>query len=167
MIVVSDTSPIANLIVVGHLDLLFHLFETVVIPGVVYQELLANGKNHRVTQAIERIDWLDVRSVMDGEKARMLEYERKLDSGEAHAIALALELNATQLLIDERLGRVEAKRQGLKITGLLGVLLAAKKKSLIPCIHPILDDLISKANFRISRQLYDEVLMLANEILAD
>jgi len=92
-----------------------------------------------------------------------LERDRNLDFGEANAIVLALELQATQLLIDERLGRLEAKRQGLRITGILGVLLAAKSRTLLPEVRPVMDNLIQQANFRISPQLYGEVLQLAGE----
>ncbi|WP_017748990.1 hypothetical protein [Scytonema hofmannii] len=105
MIIVSDTSPIANLIVVGHVDLLPQLFGAIVIPDVVYLELLANGKNHPVTQTVMTVDWLKVRSVSDRAQVTILERERRLDPGEANAIVLAIELQATQLLIDERLGR--------------------------------------------------------------
>ncbi len=167
MIIVSDTSPIANLIVVGYVDLLPQLFETIVIPDVVYQELLANGENHPVTETVMTADWLDVRSVSDQSQVMILERECRLDPGEANAIVLAIELQATQLLIDERLGRTEAKRQGLRITGILGVLLAAKRQGLIPVIRPILDRLIGEANFRISTQLYTEALALAEEAPTD
>lgn len=167
MIIVSDTSPIANLIVVGYVDLLPQLFGTIVIPDVVNQELLANGENHPVTQTVMTVDWLDVRSVRDQSQVMVLEHDRRLDLGEANAIVLAIELQATQLLIDERLGRAEAKRQGLRITGILGVLLAAKRQGLIPVVRPILDRLISEANFRISNQLYDETIALAEEATTD
>jgi uncharacterized protein len=96
-----------------------------------------------------------------------LERDRRLDPGEANAVVLAIELKATQLLIDERLGRIEAKRQGLRITGILGVLLAAKRRGLIPIIRPILDRLIDEANFRISDRLYNETLTLAEEAAVD
>ncbi len=77
---------------------------------------------------------------------------------------MALELQATQLLIDERLGRLEAKRQGLRITEILSVLLAAKRQALIAVVRPIVDALIQQANFRVSAQLYEEVLQLAGEL---
>lgn len=163
MIIVSDTSPIANLIVVGYIHLLPQLFGTVIIPDAVYQELLANGINHPATQIVQTVNWLEVRSVTDQQQVETLERDRNLDPGEANAIVLALELQATQLLIDERLGRLEAKRQGLRITGILGVLLAAKSQALIPKVHPMMDALIQRANFRISPRLYSEVLQLAGE----
>jgi hypothetical protein len=112
VIVVSNTSPISNLIVVGHINLLHQLFKTVVIPEVVYQELLANGENHVVTQTVKKLNWLEVRAVNEQSQVVALERDRRLDVGEANAIVLAVESKATQLLIDERLGRTEAKRQG-------------------------------------------------------
>jgi predicted nucleic acid-binding protein len=163
VIVVSDTSPIANLVMVGHVHLLPQLFGIVIIPDAVYQELLANGSDHPVTQTVQVADWLEVRSVTDQQQVEALEREHNLDPGEANAIVLALELEATQLLIDERLGRLKAKRQGLRIAGILGILLAAKRQSLITEVYPVMDALIQQANFRISPQLYSEVRQLAGE----
>jgi len=165
VIIVSDTSPISNLILVNHIHLLPQLFGTLIVPEAVYQELLANGIHHPVTETLQVADWLEVRSVTDQQQVEALEQDYNLDSGEANAIALALELQATQLLIDERLGRLEAKRRGLRITGILGVLLAAKNKTLLSEVRPVMDALIQKANFRIKPQLYDEVLQLAGEQL--
>lgn len=164
MIVVSDTSPIANLVVVGYIDLLPQLFSSVVIPEIVYQELLANGNEHLVTRTVTTANWLEIRAANDRAQVTALERDCHLDPGEANAIVLALELKATQLLIDERLGRSEAKRLGLRITGILGVLLAAKRQGLIENVRPILDRLIGEANFWMSHRLYEETLLLAGEI---
>lgn len=111
------------------------------------------------------MDWLEIRSVSDEQQVEALECDFNLDSGEANAIVLAVELGANQLLTDERLGRLEAKRQGLRITGILGVLLAAKNQALISEVRPIMNALIQQSNFRIGAQLYDEVLRLAGELV--
>ncbi|TVP68651.1 MAG: DUF3368 domain-containing protein [Leptolyngbya sp. LCM1.Bin17] len=114
------------------------------IPAAVYQELLANGKNHPVTRTLPSLKWLGIRSITDQCRVDVLERDHNLDPGEANAIVLALELQATQLLIDERLGRLEAKRQGLRVTGLLGVLLAAKRQTLLSEVRPIMNELIQQ-----------------------
>ena len=59
----------------------------------------------------------------------------EIDEEEAEAIALAIELNAQLLLIDEHLGRTVASRLGLKFTGVLGVLLEAKNKGVTPSLN--------------------------------
>lgn len=79
------------------------------------------------------------------------------------AIALALELNANLLLIDERLGRSEANRLGLKITGLLGILVEAKQRNLIIAVKPLMDALIATSEFRVSSKLYNQILALMDE----
>jgi len=77
--------------------------------------------------------------------------------------ALALELEAEQVLIDERLGRIVAARLNLRYTGILGILVEAKSQGLIPLVKPLLDDLINQAGFWIAEPLYNSVLELVNE----
>ena len=72
-------------------------------------------------------------------------------------------MQADDLLIDERLGRQEAVRLGLPIIGILGVLLVAKQRSLISHVQPVMDALVNEAGFRISSQLYQRILDLAQK----
>jgi len=48
----------------------------------------------------------------------------KLDPGEAEAIALAVDMSAEWVVLDETDGRKAASRIGLQVTGILGVLFA-------------------------------------------
>jgi predicted nucleic acid-binding protein len=87
----------------------------------------------------------------------------ELHLGEAEAIALALEAKPDRLLIDERDGRLMARQLDLSVTGVLGVLLRAKKLKQIKAIKPEIDALRKKAHFFISGELETVVLKKARE----
>lgn len=163
MIVISDTSPLSGLAIVGELPLLQALYGQIVIPEAVASELRRGGQDDPRIAQVLTLSWLEIKPSTNHRLIDELQTIYKLDKGESEAISLALELNADALLIDERLGRREASRLGLSITGMLGVLLVAKKQDLVSAIHPIVDALISEAGFRISGQLYKEVMAAAEE----
>jgi uncharacterized protein len=163
VIVISDTSPLSNLVLIDSLFLLKEIYQAIVIPHAVAAELSKGGNEDSQILSVLSLDWIEIQQSTNQELIADLRNNHLLDQGEAEAIALALELSADQLLIDERLGRREATRLGLSITGILGVLLIAKDRGLIPAAQPIMDALITQANFRVSQQLYQEVLNAANE----
>lgn len=158
MIVISDTSVISNLIQLNQLELLKLVFQEVVIPDQVYIELC-----ELETQKIVLIqtDWIVKKSATNF--SLMQDLLAQVDPGEAAAIALALELKADYLLIDERIGRQVAMDYGLKIAGLLGVLLIAKNEGHLQAIQPLMDELVFKIGFRIHPELYHQMLKQAGE----
>ena len=160
-LVISNTSPVINLAAVGQLDLLRHLYGKIVIPQAVYSEIVIVGTGQPGAVEVETLDWIETRQVRNRTVVTALQLE--LDEGEAAAIALAAELKADLILLDERKGRLVASYLGLKFVGLLGVLIEAKHKGLILAIKPIMDDLIRKAGFWISQKLYEHVLQTAGE----
>lgn len=159
MIVVSDTSPITNLAAIGQLDLLRQIYGLVVIPEAVFQELTAAGGNHPGAIA-QQLDWVETRAVSNRILVSALQVE--LDEGEAEAIALAQELAADLLLIDEHLGRVVATRLGVRIIGLLGVLIEAKHRGLVQEVKPLVDTLMN-LGFHVKQDLYRRVLQATGE----
>lgn len=161
MIVVSDTSPILNLARVRRLDLLPALYGQVLIPPAVHNELTrAKNVEPRVIE-LALNSWLTVDTAKNEEL--VLQLCRNIDAGEAEAIVLALERQATLLLVDEKLGREAAKKLGLRITGLLGVLAEAKQARLIERVKPVLDELMAEARFWVTPDLYREVLTTVGE----
>ena len=163
MLVASNTSPISNLAIIGRLNLLRSQFGEIWIPGAVRSEL--NQLSHpaalkEIQQAIQD-SWIKPRAIRDDTVARLL--TRALDPGEAEAIALALELPADLILLDERDGRSAAERAGFRITGVLGVLLRAKNDGQIPLIKPEVEALRTRARFFVSAQLQKKTLEIAGE----
>ncbi len=161
MVIVSNTSPISNLAKVGQLDLIQQLYGVILIPNAVYDELLDERAGETVVTAVQAATWLEIHSVQNQELVDKL--RDRINVGEAEAIALAVEVKATRLLIDERLGRQAATEQGLTVTGVLGILLTAKRQGLIGEVRPTMDALITQAGFRISSQLYADILIAASE----
>ncbi len=159
MIVVSDTSPILSLVLIGRLELLHDLYGTIMIPDAVRSEIVATEQSG--AQEVALADWLVVRPIDSDIVLKLL--LREVDRGEAEAIGLALQLNADVLLIDERKARHLAAYLELGVVGLLDVLQEAKQRQLITSVKPILDDLIARAHFRLSRKLYQRTLFTAGE----
>ncbi len=163
MIVVSDTSAITNLAAIQYLQLLPQLYSQITIPDAVYRELTEIDPPVLGTLEARMSLGLEVRQVVSRAVVERLQVEVRLDPGEFEAIALALELNADLLLIDERRGRAEANRLGVRITGLLGILVEAKQKNLIVAIKPLIDALIATSDFGVSSALYNQILDIAGE----
>lgn len=161
MTVVSDTSPITNLAGIRQLDLLHQLYGTITIPKAVYDEMANVGRTVPGALEVQTLPWIQTRFVTDLNQVAAL--RAFLNRGEAEAIALALELNPELLLIDEKPGRTVALQYGIKITGILGVLLEAKRIGLIIVVKPLIDQLIQQMEFWMSNQLYKVVLQSAGE----
>ena len=153
MIVVSDTSPITALITIQQIDLLRQLYSEVKIPPAVAEELLAY--HTELPPFIQTVPVVEI--------PLLEELNRELDRGEAEAIVLAKELHADLLLIDEALGREAARHEHLPVIGLMGVLLMAKKKGLVPSLVDLIERLEIEAGFYLSRQLKARVLDAAGE----
>lgn len=160
MSVVSNTSPILNLAIVGRLNLLHQQFGQIQIPPAVLDELKINDArtgSQPIRTAITA-GWIQVQPVSNQSFVQLL--QQTLDGGEAEAISLALELQAKWILLDERDGRKAAKSLGLQVTGVLGVLLRAKESGALPSLQPVIEELTQKAGFRIGPELMARILQV-------
>ena len=161
-IVVSDTTAITYLANIEALHILKALFQVIYIPEAVYDELTRHGDHISGSKEVKSLPWIKVKKV-DNYERYAKKFSTPLDPGEAQAIGLALHINADLLIIDELDGRYEAKKQEIKVIGMLGIFLKAKDKRLIPRVRPYLEKLRC-TNFRMSANLYNFVLEKAGEL---
>ena len=159
MIVVSDTSPLSYLRQIGRPNLLADLFGNIIIPPAVLAEWRCDTPVER--ELLQMFPWVKV--VAPRNTVAVEQLEQELDRGEAEAIVVAEELHAELLVIDEKDGREVAERRGLTITGLLGVLLRSKRRSLLPLIRPDIERLLTQTNFHAEQALVNKVLHAAGE----
>lgn len=159
-IVVSDSSPLYALSHLQYLELLPRFFDEVLIPPAVAREL-ANPPSLLRAVEVAQVPFLRVRAPVDLQRVAL--FRRTLDSGESEALALAEEVQADAILIDEFDGRAMATQIGVEPVGALGVLLRGKEVGAVGLIAPLMDRLQNEIQFRISPQLREHVLRLARE----
>lgn len=158
MRVVSNTSPISNLAIIGRLNLLRQKYGCIFIPAAVRDEVLRLGHPAGAQAVREALNegWLVVENVPDPSVLPLL--LARVDRGEAEAIELARQTAAGLLLIDELEGRRLAREMGLPFTGLLGVLLEERLAGRITALEEELGRLRSEAGFFVAADL--EVMLL-------
>jgi hypothetical protein len=158
MPVVSNASPLLNLAIIGQLSLLNEQFGTILIPPAVREEIRVGNDlpgSGVIREAMEA-GWIQIEEVKDKPFVKVL--QRELDKGEAETIALALEAGAEWTLLDEREGRRVAKSLGLRVTGVLGILLCARREGKLAFLEKVLQELREKAGSHIRAELLAEVL---------
>jgi predicted nucleic acid-binding protein len=151
-VVVADTGPLNYLILIDHIDVLPRLFGSVHIPDAVWAELSDRAAPQAVrTWIAAPPPWLEVRPT-----PTLSAPSPKLDAGEDAAIALARELNAALLLMDDRAGAAAARAQGFTVTGTLGILGRAAELDLLD-LRPALAGLTG-TNFHVRPELIAALL---------
>ena len=155
MKIVSNSSPLIALAKIEKLDILEY---DLVIPKAVFNETTEPEKEYMK----ELYEW-GKDKVVGVRNRKAVEYlELILGKGEAETIVLSEELNADAVLIDDLKARKIARLRGLKVIGTIGVLLDAKERGRVHEVKPLLEELM-KNKIRISEELHDHALELANE----
>jgi predicted nucleic acid-binding protein len=154
MIVVADTTPLNYLVLIGVCELLPALYGGIVSPEAVLMELRASSAPARVREwATSPPSWLRAEMV---DSSFLTDIALTLDPGEREAIALARQLHAALLVIDDQAGRREAHRWNLTATGTLGVLRTAAFRGLVHFRGAL--DRLQRTNFYISTDLLQQLL---------
>ena len=160
-VVVSDTSTVSNLLLIGKLSLLRDIYSQIIIPPAVFNEITALKELGHSIREFHESSWIELSVPETGRINHLLHYQ--LDRGEMEAIALCQTIQADLLIIDEKHGREVARELGITTTGLLGTLIKAKEKGLIAEVRSIMDELSEKTGFWINPALYREILKICNE----
>jgi len=153
--IISDSTTVITLLNINKLDILTNLFDKVYLPQRVYQEIVIDEKIELDN------DFFITKEIKDRELYSIL--LKTLDSGEAEAIILAIEMNLS-LIIDERKGRKVAKNLGINIFGFIGLLLLNYKNGYLSKVETV--DVFYKAKkqgFRVGERLENEFLRIINK----
>jgi predicted nucleic acid-binding protein len=130
------------------------------IPYAVYEDVAIKGTGHPGALEVREAKWIEKINVSD--RKLVLRLNASLGLGESEAIALAKEIKADLIILDDEKAREMAISEGLRITGLLAFLVQAKEKGIIKRVKPLMDRLREKGFF-INEDLYQDVIQKAVE----
>jgi predicted nucleic acid-binding protein len=153
-LVVADTGPVHYLVLIGPIGILPALFERVLVPSVVRDELANAEAPAAVRYWIENPPaWLEVREAASGAFDASL---HGLDEGEKAVIDLAASLGADLLLMDDREGVTVARRKGLAVNGTLGILSLAAHDDLLDLADAF--NRLKRTNFYYPQDVMDALI---------
>jgi predicted nucleic acid-binding protein len=150
--VVSDTSPLHYLVECEVIEILPALFQEILIPPTVYSELQHAKTPPRVRDWARNLPvWIKVQAPSN------MDLSLNVDDGEREAICLAREVKAVAILMDDRRGRAEATRCGLRVAGTVGLLEAAGQRGLID--FSIVIERLRRTNARLEEEVIQAALV--------
>lgn len=158
MRIVSNMSPILNLAIIGQLALLRQQCGQIIIPNAVFDEfrLEQNLPGTAEISAAIKEGWISVRAPSRRDQVLLL--ARELDKGESEAIALALELKAELIVVDERDARRVFNSLRLNVIGVVGILAKAYKEGHLLSLENTILELKEKPGFYIDNKLTQAIL---------
>jgi len=154
--VVSNSSPLIHLSKIGLLDILDELFDEIIIPDAVFDECVVEGGDRKDAKSIEKAAWIKTISVKEENLHLKQAFLKDVDEGESEAIVLAIQESVDFVLLDEYDARELARNHDLNVTGVIGVLLRAKKSGKLENAKNHLENL-RESGFWISDDLYERV----------
>lgn len=149
--IVSNASPLIVLLKTNKLSILKEVFQKVIVPKAVHEEITAKEHEKRI---FKKIKWIETRNVQNKDMVTLL--EKLIGKGEAEALVLAKELKAT-LLMDDAKGRKYAKLLNVEVIGTLGLLKLAKNHGLISSVKDVINDMLAEGYY-IEDKLIEKIL---------
>ena len=138
-LVISNTSPLFYLRSLRRLDVLQRLYQRLVVPEAVRDELHVGRLRGEDAPDVTAYDWIEVRVVQVPDVIKLI---TELGAGEAQVLALALKTSDSLVILDDGFARAIASARDIRLTGTAGVLLRAKQEGYIESVAPLLDQLI-------------------------
>lgn len=157
MIVVSNSSPLVALARIHRLDLLANLYQRILIPAEVHQEVTVAGRGLPGAEEVLRAGLIAVATSNTPLDSTLEQACQTLGAGERGAILLARSLKADLILLDEGKARRIARDAGLPVLGCLGVLEAGVRKGFLPDLRHAYIDLL-RQGIRFDIRLLQESL---------
>lgn len=153
-IIIADSSPLISLAIIEQLELLPQLYQRVLLPPAVWDEVTVQGIGLPGANAVSKVTWLEIQTP---EAALLKPLSILVDRGEAEAIALAQSIPESIVLLDDAQARRVAERLGVRRIGTLGILRRAKKSGLVQAVKPYIEKLRAQGIY-IRQNLIDAVL---------
>jgi predicted nucleic acid-binding protein len=161
--IICNAGPLIALSMIGQLDLLGNLYQRVLVPEAVLQEVSGVGIGRIGAAEVKAASWLE--RVGEEPVAEPL-LATELGPGEAAVIAAAHRLGAGLVLIDERRARRIAEHAyRLKVKGSAGILVSAKRAGLIAAVRPLLKSMV-RQGYYLSERLVERATKEAGEAAA-
>jgi predicted nucleic acid-binding protein len=131
--IVADSSPLISLAIIEQLELLPQLYQRILAPPAVWDEVTVQGAGLPGSLAVSQVSWLEIKAP---EASGVEPLSILVDRGEAEAIALAKATPDSTALLDDAQARRVAERLQVPRIGTLGILRRAKKAGLIDALKP-------------------------------
>lgn len=155
--IVSNAGPLIVLLKTSKILILKDLFQKVLVPVAVWEEITAKDYEKSL---FDKMEWIETKRIQNMDLAGLL--EKLIGRGEAEAIVLAKELRAI-LLMDDAKARKHAKLLNVEVIGTLGLLKMAKNHGVISSMREVIDDMLAKGYY-IADNLIKKILKDANEL---
>jgi uncharacterized protein len=158
--IIADSSPLISLAIINQLELLPKLYQRVIVPSAVWNEVTVQGVGLPGAQAVGLIQWFEIQTPKE---ATIKPLSMLIDRGEAEAIAIAQSISNSIVLLDDAKARRVAERLGVARIGTLGILRRAKNAGLITEIKGYIE-LLQTNGIYIRQSLVEAVLRDVGEI---
>lgn len=139
--IIADSSPLIVLLKSGLENILPALFDEILVPEAVRQEIVSGGDDDLAKQKLPLLNWIEIIPAISVNK-EVVDYD--LGKGETEALSLALKIPESAVILDDFAARKCARDLQIPFIGTGGLLISAKQKNLISSVSEALETLQNK-----------------------